>query len=240
MKLFKRVPRIFAFADVSASFALITLSFSVVPELTTRIVPSHLFERICASATERIGGVSKMTRSYCAVSSWMSTSIDFEPISSAGFGGIGPHVIKNRPSISVTLVTSSRLHCFVSKLDSPVVFVVRNVYCIVGLRMSASTSSTFFPSCAKTIATFAALVDLPSPGEEEVNSNVFNSLSGIEKLMFVRTVRNCSETIDFGLYFVTNLRATVCIGRFFFVNMAVTSSFFYVVMPLSHPAFHYL
>ena len=54
---------------------------------------------------------------------------------------------------------------------------------------------------------------------------VFNSLSGIEKLMFVRIVRYCSEIIDFGLIFVTSLRGAFVIISFSFRHPSSASFF---------------
>ena len=104
---------ILALDDSNTSFAFTTLAFSVAPELRTRIVPSHLFDKICASATERTGGASKMTMSYSVFISLMKASIVFEPSSSAGFGGIDPHVIRISPSIPVSFndILKSPLPC---------------------------------------------------------------------------------------------------------------------------------
>lgn len=64
------------------------------------------------------------------------------------------------------------------------------------------------------MATFAAIVDFPSPIDEEVNRIVLISLFGMENFMFVRTVRNCSEIIVCGFELVTSFRA---IGLTFFL-----------------------
>ena len=58
---------------------------------TTRIEASHTFAIICASVTAKIGGKSKITKSYVLYACARSSCIDFDPNNSAGFGGIGPH-----------------------------------------------------------------------------------------------------------------------------------------------------
>src|SRR5690606_38908423 len=65
--------------------------------------------------------------------------------------------------------------------------------------MSASINNTRLPSCAKTIAKFEAVVDLPSEWEAEVMTKERMSPSGEVKWIFVRSVLNCSDTRDRGL-----------------------------------------
>ena len=99
-----------------------------------------------------------------------------EPSSSAGRSCTEPAGIKERFGTSsqeriasIPVVLSSRRALKPGSLGIP------NASCRVGLRRSASTSSTRFPCCAMTTAAFTAVVVLPSLGSGLVTSSILRS-----------------------------------------------------------------
>lgn len=78
-----------------------------------------------------------------------------------------------RLSITVCWAASARFVEVLKTVLTPTLFSKLNVLWTVGFRISASTNNTRCPDFAKTTAKFADVVDLPSPGPEEVTTNVF-------------------------------------------------------------------
>ena len=54
------------------------------------------------------------------------------------------------------------------------------------------------PDCARVSARLAIVVDLPSPGIEEVSRIVLGWLAALTNIRLVRTARNASERGDAG------------------------------------------
>src|SRR3954471_15752361 len=69
---------------------------------------------------------------------------------------------------------------------------------MVGRRISASTSNTLPPFCARTIAVLILVVVLPSCGNTLVTMMTFGADPMDERRMDVRSARYDSATSDFG------------------------------------------
>ena len=152
-----------------ASTAFCIAAVRVWPGTATRIAPSEWRVSSCASVTASTGGASMITK-YCRESSSISSCMRREPSSSEGFGGICPAGSRVSSGTVVGSATSSRLTEAASSWDRPTSPSTENCWAIIGRRRSASTSSVGWPARAMTRARFAATVDLPSPGAEEVTT----------------------------------------------------------------------
>jgi len=98
----------------------------------------------------------------------------YVPKPSLTFGGIGPQGMISSPSACVFWIACSVVACPSNTLERPTSSVSLKMRCIIGLRVSASMSSTLRPDCAIAIARLEAIVVLPSPGEGEVTRIVLH------------------------------------------------------------------
>ncbi len=85
-----------------------------------------------------------------------------------------------------------------SRVVRPWVLGRLKMRCTPGLRRSASTSRTERPVCAKSVARFAAVTVLPSPGTELVIRSVRIGSSIAANSMFARRMRYASDAEDLG------------------------------------------
>ena len=112
-----------------------------------------------------------------------------EPTSSAGLGGTGPLVRTDRPGIEVVCATSANGSASSSALVRPRLLPSPKTRCSVGRRRSESMRQTREPVCASTTPKLATVVDLPSPGVDEVTRIVRHLWSSPANWMLVRSER---------------------------------------------------
>src|SRR4030042_866413 len=93
----------------------------------------------------------------------MSSPNLYELRSSIGFGEVGPEVMTERCGISVVFIRSSLNSTLPERYaDRPVELSRLKILCSLGLRISASITTTFASDLVKLMAVFIAVVVFPS------------------------------------------------------------------------------
>ena len=113
---------------------------------------------------------------------------------SAGFGGAGPVPMKLMPLTCGCVASSSDVRP-TRTVTTPTEFSSPSSSATLGLRMSASMSSTERPDCAIDSARFVATSVLPSFGSALETRIAWLSPSMSENCRFVRSTRNASARL---------------------------------------------
>jgi len=170
--------------------ASLMLSFLVLEAFTANTTCWIWLPSTTASAMPSSGGPSITTwlkPSSCAFSISIAS---FGPISSStGSGGVGPASNTLRLGIAVGWISISLPRSPLSRFDKPRSLGMRSALCTALLRMSASISSTRWPSCAKLIASAIAVVVLPSLLPQLVTMKRLGAPSAVENCSAVRMER---------------------------------------------------
>src|SRR4030042_6729879 len=113
----------------------------------------------------------------------------FDPISSEGFGGMGPDGMYKRLGIPVFFMMDSNWALPERKFESPASFSSPKILWILGFLISVSTTMTRTPVWAIAIAVLITVVVFPSPGLGLVRRTFLGGLSEKERRTDVRMFR---------------------------------------------------
>ncbi len=136
-----------------------------------------------------MGGVSSTTASYMADAAARKLAIAAESMSWLGLGGSCPAGMTWRPAGPQTWTTSSMVASPTSTVDRPAAPSMPTIRATDGRRRSASTSRTRWRFSAIAMASARAVVDLPSPGTEEVTTTTRERVDAVTNCRFVCTRR---------------------------------------------------